>query len=287
MQKIKHLLAIFAISILSNALGGESPRDIAIRRKIAQLKSDRITWNCFEGMNFLAQHSRNPSVQRELRAHLSTTDDQQREAILILLCRAKAYTPDRDFIEAVLDRMAIYGRPRRFSWSEPAGDAGADFLISHAKQHGPRIASRISDEFKIDDNSLWFQYAIARSLAKAHVIHNFANSYSPKFMTRLAAQLRSDEIPNNAQLATMTFLFLGDLGKPTLRVISRRGDEQARQLSTLILSFLDKRISIDELDSAVGRFDFIGFDPGDLRDCDVNKSVVGLRFFRFKPGISW
>jgi len=287
---IKHLSTqliscLFLIFVDSNSLCADS-FDVILRKNMADLRSDKIKWNCSEAMDFLGQHVNRRDVQAAISSRLTTKDVQEKEAVLLLLMQAENFKPDENFIRMLLQRMKHWGRPKRMD-DGPAGDAAANYLIGHAHKFGDLLASEITPQLKIDDNSLWFQYAIARALAKGGVIKRYALKYDAAFMTKLVKHLNDDEVPNNAQLAIMTFLFLGEIGVPTLQAATKSPDEQARVLSVMLLKYLSKHMTIRELgEQLAGHY---GFDDdeggnGDLDDCDLSRSVISPHYFRFKPG---
>ena len=258
--------------------------DSVLKRKMMELRNDRVDWNCSRATEVLAEHVNEAKVQKALRARLNTDDPQEQESILLLLFKAKGFKPDKSFIGIVLRRMQHWGRPERMV-DGPAGDDGADFLIAHAKDYGDQIAAEIRDTFSIKDYSLWFQYALARALAKGHMLGRYLEKYNETFFTNLGIQLRSDKVPNNAELATMTFLFLGKLGVPTLKDVAKRSDEQAKGIAKLLLKHFDGKLSMRALNEDL----HIGFDSEDtecdLDDCDLTKNVIHPHYFRFRPGV--
>jgi hypothetical protein len=257
--------------------------DSVLRPKLIALRSDHVNWNCSEAMEFLAKHTDEAKVQKALLARLSTKDAQEQEAILLLLFNAKGFKPDNAFMNIVLKRLHHWGRPERMV-DGPAGNAGADFLIAHASDFGDLIAAEISDSFTIKDYSLWVQYAVTRALAKGKVIDRYAAKFSPTFLRNLGDQLKSDDVPNNAELATMTFLFLGKIGVPTLEELAKGSDTQAAQIAKLLLKHFAGKLTMRELNEKLGSSELIGFDENDLDDCDLKKQVVSPHFFRFRPG---
>jgi hypothetical protein len=263
--------------------------DSVLRQKLVALRSDGVKWNCAEAMKFLSAHVDEAKVQSALLERLSTKDEQEQEAILLLLFKAKGFKPDNAFMSIVLKRLHHWGRPERMV-DGPAGNAGADFLIAHASQFGDLIAAEIRDSFTIKDYSLWVQYAVTRALAKGQVLDRYAAKFSPTFLRNLGDQLKSDDIPNNAELATMTFLFLGKIGVPTLEELAKGSDTQAARIAKLLLEHFAGKLSMRDLNAKLGSAEFIGFDfddsspENDLDDCDLKKQVVSPHFFRFRPG---
>jgi hypothetical protein len=275
-------LNVVLLSVPFKEVNGEIS-DTVLRQKLMALRSDKVNWNCSEAMEFLAKHTDEAKVQKALLSRVSTKDAQEQEATLLLLFNAKGFKPDNAFMNIVLKRLRHWGRPERMV-DGPAGNAGADFLIAHASEFGDLIAAEISDSFTIKDYSLWVQYAVTRALAKGHVIDRYAAKFSPTFLRNLGDQLKSDDVPNNGELATMTFLFLGKIGVPTLEELAKGSDTQAAQIAKLLLKHFAAKLTMRELNEKLGSSEFIGFDENDLDDCDVKKQVVSPHFFRFRPG---
>jgi hypothetical protein len=272
------LVSVFILWAL-NARASEVT-DETIRRKLKDLRSDDIARNCAEAMSFLVEHAGEKKIQEALLKELYLTDAQGHEAILTLLYGASGFQPDEHFIKTVLERMRHYGMPDNRLDLQPAGDAGADFLIKQAKAFGDVIAAAIDSHFSGRDNSLWFQYAVARALAKGRVIDQYAARYTDEFFKSLTKNLTSDDLDRNAEFATMTFIFLGKIGVPTLRSTESKSDKQGRQIAQLLLSYFSQKITIDQLCKRLGKAEFIGFDCledySDLDDCDLTKNVVRI-----------
>jgi hypothetical protein len=88
--------------------------------------------------------------------------------------------------------------------------------------------------------------------------------------------LRNDDIPGNAELATMTFIFLGRLGEATLQKTAHSGDRQAKRIANLLLENLSGQIDLATLNSQLSNSNFIGFNEGASDDWDLNKNVIIL-----------
>jgi hypothetical protein len=282
------LSALSLVSVFVAFRGADAAiTDTELSKRMLELKDDNVKWNCSKAMEILTPHCGEVKVQKALLARLSSDDPQEREAVLLLLMGGKGFKPDKTFMGILLKRMHHWGRPLRMV-DGPAGDAGADFLIAHATEFGDQIAAEISDTFTIKDYSLWVQYAVARGLAKGGVLDKYASKYTRTFFRNLSIQLKSDDIPNNAELATMTFLFLGKLGVPTLQDVAKHSDDQGRQIAKLLLDYFGGKLSIRKLNEKLGSAGFIGFDANegeyDLDDCDLTQHVVGPHYFRFRPG---
>jgi hypothetical protein len=273
-------LSFVLILLALNASRASDVSEATLRRKLKDLRNDDIARNCAEASDFLAEHAGDRKVQEALLREFSVTDAQGREAILNLLYAAPGFQPDEHFIKIVLDRMRHYGMPDDRLSLNPAGNGGADFLIGQAKRLGDSIAAAIDTHFSGRDNSLWFQYAIARALAKGGVIEHYADRYTDEFFKNLAKNLKSDDVERNAELATMTFIFLGKIGAPTLQSTANTSDRQSRQIARLLLSYFSHEITIYQLCKRLGQSEFIGFDcyedRSDLDDCDLTKNVVRI-----------
>jgi hypothetical protein len=238
-------LNVIWVSVPFNAIGA-GISDSQLHQKLMELRSDQVKWNCSKAMDALAGHVDEIKVQKALLARLSTNDIQEQEAIVLLLFKAKNFKPDSAFVSLVLKRLHHWGRPERMV-DGPAGDEGADFLIAHANEFGDLIAAEISDSFTIKDYSLWVQYAVTRALTKGGVLDRYASKYSPAFLRNLGDQLKSDDVPNNAELAVMTFLFLGKVGVPALEEVAKGSDPQGAQIAKLLLDYIGGKLAMRDL----------------------------------------
>jgi hypothetical protein len=276
-------------SVFFNPLISQSAVDpVVVAQNLRDLRNDNIRGNCGAVVDFFEQHLRDRAIRDALQQELYLTDAQGREAIFNLLITAKGFQPDERFIQALLTRMHSYGCPglgghRLTDNIHFAGNLGADYIIKHASRFGDLIAAQITPHFSGRDNSLWMQYAIARALAKGKILDRYANRYDSEFFDKLAINLKNDHIPGNAKLATMTFIFLGRLGEPTLQRTALSRDSQARRIATLLLENLSSQIDIATLISQLSSNDFIGFDVYDSEDLDLRKNVIQLPSYLASP----
>jgi YARHG domain len=260
---------------------GSAGSDAGLRRKLRDLRDDHTGHNCTEACAFFGDRASDPSIQEALLREFQVTDAQGRECIFHILYEAANFHPDSQFIQAVLKRMQHYGSPDdRLAFPTGAGSDGADFLIKHVKEFGDLVAGAINSNFTGRDNSLWFQYAVARALAKGRIIDQYASRYDENFLSTLADNLKNDRISSNAELAAATFLFLGDIGVRKLQSVANGSDRQARKIAALILSYFSDQLTMDELCERLGQSEFIGFDcvegQDNLEDCDPKKDVLRI-----------
>lgn len=250
--------------------------DEALRRKIGNLRNDRKEGNCGDAQDLLVKNVENPRVQAALLNELySTKDLQSKESCLVLLCRAKSFQPDEKFIRTLLARIRVWGSPYDPPCCEPAGDVGAIFLVGHAAKYGDLIAAEIREGFSPKDNSLWYQYIIIRTLAKAGIIAQHANRFTPGYLHALAKNLQNDDVLQNAKVATAAFLLLGKIGLPVLQEVPRASDLQGRELASAIVAYLSgtgplsklaQNEETDEISGRLGASQLADFDPNSPAD---------------------
>jgi hypothetical protein len=269
-MKTPYLALLVLLACLSLVRAGVGPEKL--KRKIIDLRSDRKAENCGAAMDFLSHNVEDQKVQTALLEELySTKDWQAKESCLVLLCKAKTFQPDEKFMRLLLARVRDWGRPEFFC-CEPAGDAGAIFLVGQTPRFADLIASEIREGFSPKDNSLWYQYVIIRALAKTRLIDKYADRFPAGYLKSLAENLQNDEITCNAMVATGAFLFLGKVGIPFLKDVPRASDLQGRELASSILSCLSAKTPFSELaereESACG-----ALAEGDLGDFDLDKPV--------------
>jgi hypothetical protein len=268
---MKIALLIFAglFTTLSRVHAGIG--DDALRRKIADLRNDRKEGNCGEAQNLLSKNVEDPRVQAALLRELySTKDRQSRESCFVLLCQAKTFQPDEKFIRALLVRIRAWGRPYEPPCCEPAGDVGAIVLVRHAQNFADLIAAEIHGGFTTKDNSLWHQYVIIRTLAKAGIIERYADHFTPEYLRALAHNLQDDNVLRNAKLATAAFVFLGRIGLPVLKEVPRTSDLQGRELASAIIAYVSGTGELAKLERS--GYEGVGLDGEEIEDLDSQTS---------------
>jgi hypothetical protein len=245
------LLPLLAAVIQVQTASAEISDD-TLRRKIADLHDDGIPDNCGDAVTFFSAHSREKKVQSALLNEFNkTTDPQTKEECMVLLCHAPGFQPDEQFMRAVLKRLHEYGKPSMMSpGDEPAGNAGAGFLVTQIRHFPDLILSEIHDDFAVED--LWVQYVVIRALDKAGLLKSYEKRFSESFLKRLAGHLQSDDISRNATTAANAFISLGKIGVSALRNVPTASDLQGRQLALAILSHLSGKISSARLYETAG-----------------------------------
>ena len=264
------LIGLFLILTLP-ALAGDAPGN-QLRRKIRDLHDDSVEDNCRKAMEFLTKHASEPKVQAALlEEYYKTTDPQAKEECMVLLSRARGFQPDEKFIREVLTRMHHYGKPEALSSGEPAGNTGALLVAANATRFKELIASELADGFQAKDNTLWMQYAIIRALAKAHILDDYADRFSPAYLKRLAENLQDDTTSLNARVAASAFIFLGKHGASALRDVPQSANLQGRQLALLLLSYVTGSIDLPALGVRLNQLQYFDIEQQDLEDFNPAK----------------
>jgi hypothetical protein len=236
-MRVALLLFLFVID-LSPVFGGTLTQS-ALNGALRDLRNDRTLYNCRDAMDLLMEHRE--EIASRLVTEFYQTDSQGREAIFQILFETKSFVPDEKFIRAVLRRMHHYGSP---DWNFPthgSGDAAAEYIVKQTLKFGAMFV----DELHFDDP--FTQCAITCALNKNHVLEQYKPFFTDAILGRLAAHLRDDEHPGNAQQAGLIFFLLGDRGLPVLRKVAAGREEQSRGVAQAFIAYFEKRVGRRDL----------------------------------------
>ena len=225
---------LISLSLLCR-LVAQTPAEV--RRAFVNLRSDHIKHNCGRAMDWLYAHR--DELKDQMVQELYLTDRQGRDALLHVLFNTESFVADdrfRRFVMARLPEQDVYVSKLDI---EIAGDTQGSveahweawhYIDNHFKDFEPLLANAISNS-----DSMFVLWGTTWIFAKHRVLKQHLDLYTDNVMTRIASNLKNDDIPFNGSQAVRTFLLLASYGIPTLQKSAHSSDHQMANFSRALI----------------------------------------------------
>jgi hypothetical protein len=238
MKNLHFLISVLLGSlILSSGLMAQTPAEV--RRAFVNLRSDHIKHNCGRAMDWLYAHR--DALKDQMVEELYQADRQGRDALLHVLFNTASFVADDRFRRLVIARLPE--EDSQVSNFDIVSAFGTDneaivqahweawhYIDTHFKDFEPLLKEQISSS-----NSMYVLWGTTWILSKHQALKQDFDLYTDEVMTRIASNLKDDDIPYNGGQAVRVFLLLGNHGVSTLQKSARSKDWQMASFSRALI----------------------------------------------------